>query len=451
MLTFDQFKATAVEMSIDALCEKIGVDEDYYEGCAYVGAVVYVDCLHMEILPDGGKTSLMLERDEWIEDRETNAAALYTLWYASECTDGKLTPAELHHVFDVWRNWRGYPKKSATDLLADLPDDRGGWDRTFLEWVERVSKENAGVSHFSSFVAEGYDNAETFHALEQRLAPYGLTDSSWKNDAAPSLAKMRTSDGEYVTVFVDWKDPEQREIPGIKMFGCSYGDEGEGLATDDFEAVVAWVADHMGDETPFAFSDDMGTEELQDAYGHWLHAVGEEDATIEQMQARDDLPADMRAWLDRFETAYKAAENREDRDLNVEKIAAAFVDEIRDEIGFFDLVAVDRINEERNDATCATHDFCDANMPMDEAFQKVMGRSSLPEEGGMSEDDCALWNDAWARAKSIGFSPLTAARRALDDLRKDCADGDGVWDTAARLRSIETAIAGVEAAQKWEA
>lgn len=48
---------------------------------------------------------------------------------------------------------------------------------------------------------------------------------------------------------------------------------------------------------------------------------------------------------------------------------------------------------------CATHDFCDANMLMAEAFESVMGRKL----DGNSDDDMALWNTAWSIAKTMGF------------------------------------------------
>lgn len=48
---------------------------------------------------------------------------------------------------------------------------------------------------------------------------------------------------------------------------------------------------------------------------------------------------------------------------------------------------------------CATHDFCDANMAMAEAFEKVLGREF---EFGSDEDD-ALFNGAWHIAKTNKF------------------------------------------------
>lgn len=50
---------------------------------------------------------------------------------------------------------------------------------------------------------------------------------------------------------------------------------------------------------------------------------------------------------------------------------------------------------------CHSHDFCDANMAMDEAFrnlgvdpQKIWG-----DDWASNEDAAKLWNDAWSIAK----------------------------------------------------
>lgn len=54
---------------------------------------------------------------------------------------------------------------------------------------------------------------------------------------------------------------------------------------------------------------------------------------------------------------------------------------------------------------CHSHDHCDANMAMDEAFTKVIGRGPLGEddEMEMSEMDCNLWNEAWDLARKNLF------------------------------------------------
>ncbi len=63
---------------------------------------------------------------------------------------------------------------------------------------------------------------------------------------------------------------------------------------------------------------------------------------------------------------------------------------------------LEAIDEENRTAehTCATQDFCDANMIMDEAFTAVLGRDM--DVG--SEDDAALWNAAWDLAIVRGFN-----------------------------------------------
>lgn len=47
---------------------------------------------------------------------------------------------------------------------------------------------------------------------------------------------------------------------------------------------------------------------------------------------------------------------------------------------------------------CASHDFCDANMAMQAAFEKVMGREFAANTE--AEDiDFPLWNAAWKMAR----------------------------------------------------
>lgn len=58
---------------------------------------------------------------------------------------------------------------------------------------------------------------------------------------------------------------------------------------------------------------------------------------------------------------------------------------------------------------CTSHDYCDANMAMDEAFQKVMGRDFFffdedqPETERQHAADMALINAAWTVAKDHNF------------------------------------------------
>jgi hypothetical protein len=52
---------------------------------------------------------------------------------------------------------------------------------------------------------------------------------------------------------------------------------------------------------------------------------------------------------------------------------------------------------------CASHNFCDANMAMMEAFESVTGRMAIPDDGEMAESDCKLWGDAWDYARNEGM------------------------------------------------
>jgi hypothetical protein len=96
---------------------------------------------------------------------------------------------------------------------------------------------------------------------------------------------------------------------------------------------------------------------------------------------------------------------------NVEKIATAFVGELREWLtpAQFETMRLDNrhhLNRGRL-GICASGDVCDSNMAMDAAFNKSFGRSPhLPcdvEEGKCSDDDvsqeCEIWNSAWDLAK----------------------------------------------------
>lgn len=66
---------------------------------------------------------------------------------------------------------------------------------------------------------------------------------------------------------------------------------------------------------------------------------------------------------------------------------------------------VDRLNRTSEYiGCCATHDYCDANMAMFEAFTKTLGREpnlGPDDEGGR---DVGVMNRAWLAAKRKGFS-----------------------------------------------
>jgi len=92
------------------------------------------------------------------------------------------------------------------------------------------------------------------------------------------------------------------------------------------------------------------------------------------------------------------------RNLKIAKIGHEFIVNVRRDIGdrWPDLLAsLNRQKElgEWGNGCCPTHDFMDANMPMAEAFERVMGRDIVLQDDG----DLSLWNAAWGWARNRMF------------------------------------------------
>lgn len=61
---------------------------------------------------------------------------------------------------------------------------------------------------------------------------------------------------------------------------------------------------------------------------------------------------------------------------------------------------IERNAEVDDPAVCASHDFCDANMAMYEAFERVMGHPIDTRK----KADVAVWDKAWNMAKASDFA-----------------------------------------------
>lgn len=77
------------------------------------------------------------------------------------------------------------------------------------------------------------------------------------------------------------------------------------------------------------------------------------------------------------------------------------------------LTEADRLNAHDpayQSPVCASHDFCDANVFMAQAFEDHLGlpRETLPDEGNQLVT-CDEWNRAWDYARKSGF--VTLAKR----------------------------------------
>lgn len=82
-----------------------------------------------------------------------------------------------------------------------------------------------------------------------------------------------------------------------------------------------------------------------------------------------------------------------------ERLARLFSEGLKRDIGRDVLAACVIENTIRNDGTCATHDRCDANVAMINAFFVLFGRDPEPNE----KADAELINNAWSLAKARGF------------------------------------------------
>lgn len=72
---------------------------------------------------------------------------------------------------------------------------------------------------------------------------------------------------------------------------------------------------------------------------------------------------------------------------------------------------------------CASHDFCDANMAMAQAFKDVFGRPPEFEPETHEADVCtALWNSAWDLARKGGFDEDRIRRLLEKEVIEEATD-----------------------------
>lgn len=85
----------------------------------------------------------------------------------------------------------------------------------------------------------------------------------------------------------------------------------------------------------------------------------------------------------------------------IDKVARKFAELMKAEIGIGKLKLVNEQDEDNTSNTCATHDFCDANMVMHEAMLHVTNIDASDE--GTTDETRELWNEAWDHAKRNRF------------------------------------------------
>lgn len=93
-------------------------------------------------------------------------------------------------------------------------------------------------------------------------------------------------------------------------------------------------------------------------------------------------------------------------DATVERLARTFSGILAHDFTKEQMLEMIAKNKTNDPDCCASHDYCDANMTMDDAFRIVMGRSAVPnllDESPEADADLNLWNHAWNMAKANDF------------------------------------------------
>ena len=96
--------------------------------------------------------------------------------------------------------------------------------------------------------------------------------------------------------------------------------------------------------------------------------------------------------------------------LNTDRIAGAFVALLKTSASPVQFFQMQITNARAGEGVCASHDFCDANMVMCEAFEIVAGRA-LGDE--ISDGDVAAWNAAWNAARADHLTDTTTTIATL--------------------------------------
>ena len=134
--------------------------------------------------------------------------------------------------------------------------------------------------------------------------------------------------------------------------------------------------------------------------GHFREDMGYDDESIARVEA---LPCYQSADLSDpsgIHIVVRLADYNSDT-VHAEALADEFSHVLRNWLTADEMAKViERNRAQTNPIICHSHDFCDANMAMDEAFTLLMGRSSDAADG----HDARLWNEAWEIAKRNEFA-----------------------------------------------
>jgi hypothetical protein len=109
-----------------------------------------------------------------------------------------------------------------------------------------------------------------------------------------------------------------------------------------------------------------------------------------------------------------------------DKLAEQFVLLIRKQISDNDCGVIDRLNAMKEYiGCCSTHNYCDANMVIHEAFESILGQEVEIQADLTYQAD--IYNKAWNKAKKIGFATPVLPESRKDTYFELIADEVGIY------------------------
>jgi hypothetical protein len=116
---------------------------------------------------------------------------------------------------------------------------------------------------------------------------------------------------------------------------------------------------------------------------------------------------DVRGWFAQNSAADQLRLSKVLHDKSkITELAKAFSEILQKEIGDDNIQQAAKLNlKEKSSGICHSHDYCDANMVMAEAMDKVLGVNMEKDYPDMIQNETivGIWNAAWSEAHKHGF------------------------------------------------
>lgn len=175
-----------------------------------------------------------------------------------------------------------------------------------------------------------------------------------------------------------------------------------------------------------------GAEFVRDCLRFVASGVGDRPATGEYERQREIKQHLHMAWKALGDAlAIMHPRRNPGASHNARALAHEFSRILRDWLTEEEIEQVIERNAEVDDpAVCASHDFCDANMAMYEAFENIMGHPIDPQK----KADASVWDKAWNMAKASDFAVGPRANPARHPREMSRAEDDAAF-VAAMIRA----------------